>query len=276
MHRIKFLSFYLGLILLLSFAVLSCSNDDNVITPLPVDSSDFRYPFKDGSTWNYTITTSASDIHPDSILHYFSNYPLVTNGTATILYDTMINSVVTKCFLDEFNNGTISYSNRYYYINNDTSLILYASRQQGPPTGMLPLRKIKLFPDVQNDNLPVVYDNKLEVQEDSLYSTLKYPMRTGTEWSYYFPSLNYSYTRKYLGFETIIISSGTFSCMKELTTISLLPNTSYFNYYSGTGLMKTRWFTDDNVHTTVFSPDGDGTYDITTEMKVTSYNIPEN
>jgi len=272
MLKIKFVFIYLGLILLSTVALVNCSGD-NIITPAPVDSSDFRYPFKDGSRWNYTITLSASDIQPDSILYYFNNYPLVTNGTATILYDTMINSVVTKCFLDEFTfNGTLR-KNRFYYINNDTSLILFARRQQGPPTGILPLKKIKnILSDPGNDYSNNVYKNELEFLGDSLYSTLKYPMSSGTEWSYIINGN--TTTKKYSGFENVIVPAGTISCMKEIVTYSYSPTGIYYNYYSKFGLMKTYFLLNNFSVSTPTNPDGIGTVDLTQEVVVTSFNIP--
>lgn len=257
---------YIGLIFFMSCLFISCSDEknNNVLTPAPVDSSDFRYPFTDGSMWNYTITATASDIQPDSILHYFSNYPLVISGTVTILYDTLINSVLTKCFLDEF-TYIFSYSNRYYYINNDTALILYAARQ-GMGTGLLPLKKIRThLSNTDFYNLNSLNNNELTIYGDTS-STLKYPMTTGTEW------INGNVTKKYLGFENLTGPNGIISCMKEQDTYSFFSGT-FYNYYSKNGLMKTYTFINDIAHTTVTSPDGDGTFDSTLETVITSYNI---
>lgn len=259
--------------LFLSFAIINCS--DEIITPIPIDSSDFKYPFSDGSRWTYTRTFSASDIKPDSIRYYFVNYPIVINGTATILYDTIINSVITKCFLDEFTDNNILRTNRYYYLNNDTSLFLYARRQSGPAIGLLPLRKMKnTFFKTEGDN----YENRkslvLESLQDSLNSTLKYPITTGTEWTF---TNTYGVTtiKKYIGFENVNVPAGTVSCMKLSSTI-LIHNTSifdFFDYYSKYGLMKSYSFQDDITVSTVTNPDGIGTIDATDETVVSSYNI---
>ena len=274
MLKIKFAIIYFGLLIFSSAILISCSEDNinNVITPVPVDSSDFRYPFSDGCMWNYTITTSASDIRPDSIRHYFDAYPLIMSGTASILYDTVINSVVTKCFLDEFTANGIMSSNRYYYINNDTALILYARRQQHPAAGILPLRKIINGLKIQSaDNQNRIYNNELEVLNDSLYSTLKYPMITGTEWSN--TSGGVTVVKKYLGFENVTVPSGTISCMKKSDVYSISPSWIYYDYYSGSGLMKTYTFINDIVYTNVANPDGAGTFDLTGETVVTSFHI---
>ncbi len=272
MLNINAVYLYIGLIFFMSCLFISCSDEknNNVLTPAPVDSSDFRYPFTDGSTWNYTITATASDIQPDSILHYFSNYPLVISGTVTILYDTLINSVLTKCFLDEGINA-FAYSNRYYYINNDTSLILYAQRE-GLGSGLLPLKKIKTqLSNLEFDNLKSINYNELKVNGDILYSTLKYPMTTGTEWT---NENFFGYvTKKYLGFENISSPDGIISCMKEQNSYSYFLGT-FYNYYSKYGLMKTYSFINDIDHTTVNSPDGDGTFDSKTEAVITGYHIP--
>jgi len=268
----KFIFVYFGMVLLSSALMISCS-DDQVVTPVtvPVDSSDFRYPFTDGRTWSYSITTTASDIQPDSILHYFTFNPMIVYGSVAILYDTLINSVLTKCLLDEFTTTGIFYSNRYYYINNDTSLILYAQRQ-GLGHGLLPLKKIKNhLSNADYDNLISINNNELKFNGDILYSTLKYPMTTGTEWTNEYSFGNV--TRKYLGFENINGPNGIISCMKEQYSYSFFPGT-YYNYYSKNGLMKTYSFINDIAHTTVNNPDGDGTFDSTTETVITGYFIP--
>jgi len=273
MLKIKFAIICFGLLIFSSALLISCSedNNNNVITPVPVDSSDFRFPFTDGCTWNYLISTTASDIQPDSILHYFNNYPLVV-GTASILYDTVINSVVTKCFLDEFTNGELSYSNRYYYVNSDTAMILYAQRQ-GLGTGLFPLKKTRNEFTLNTDNLNYLNSTELDVPEDSLRITLKYPMVTGTEWSYMILS-GYSVTKKYLGFENVTIPSGTVSCMKESINYSNVANGTYYNYFSKYGLLMSSTFYNDIMLTTISNPDGIGTFDINQETVITSYNIP--
>lgn len=270
--REKIAVLYFFILALSSAFLTSCSedNNNNVITPVPVDSSDFRYPFTDGCIWNYNITTTASDIQPDSILHYFTAYPIIS-GNVIILYDTVINSVLTKCFLDEFSTNGISYSNRYYYINNDTSLILYAQRQ-GLGHGLLPLKKIRNhISNADHDNLNNINNNELKINGDILYSTLKYPMTTGKQWTNEYSIGNIF--KKYLGFENINGPNGIISCMKEQNIYSYFPGT-FYDYYSKHGLMKTYSFLNDITHTTVVSPDGDGTFDSTTEAVITSYFIP--
>jgi len=161
------------------------------------------------------------------------------------------------------------------YINNDTSLILYARRQQHPATGILPLRKIRdPFAGSENDNPIKVYNNEIEILSDSLYSTLKYPMVTGTEWSY--TIAGYKTNKKYSGFENVSVPSGTISCMKVNVVYIYLPTATTYNFYSKFGLIKSDFIYNDIVFTNIINPDGAGTFDLTNENIVTSFNIPSN
>jgi len=271
MLRTKFIFIYLILILLSSLTIINCSDD--IVSPIPVDSSDFRYPFKDGSTWTYKRTISVSDIRPDSILHYFTNYPLVTTGTVTILYDTVFESITTKCFLDEFTLEGVTRTNRFYYINNDSSLILFASRYS-PATGLFPLNTVRnnIFPYVESSNFESKDLNGFSNLIDTIFSTLKYPIITGKEWSYYNGAVTIS--RKYMGFENITVPAGIISCMKVRTTYSSIPDYPFYNYYSKFGLMKRTWYLNDIIFSTVTNPDGIGIIDLNDDSEILSYSIP--
>jgi len=269
MLKTEFIFIYTVLIFLSSLTIINCSDD--IVSRVPVDSSDFRYPFKDGSTWTYKKTFSVSDIRPDSILHYFTDYPLVTTGTVIILYDTVINSITTKCFLDHFTLQGVARTNRFYYINNDTSLILFASRYS-PASGLFPLNTIRnnIF-QIESSN-PKTEDVISSYSIDTLFSTLKYPIITGQEWSY-FNGFN-TISRKYMGFENISVPAGTISCMKERTTYSSIPDDEIYNYYSKFGLMKRTQFINDISFSTIVNPAGIGIIDVNDDSEILSYNIP--
>lgn len=257
--------------LLLSFTIINCSNDP--VSTSTVDSSDFRYPFKDGSTWSYKRTISVSDIRPDSILYYFNDYPLIITGTVTILYDTVINSVTAKCFLDEFTSQGITRTNRFYYINTDTSLFLLTSRSH-PASGLFPLNLVKnnFFTFAERSKFIPDDVNTFSNFSDSIFSVLKYPVVTGKEWTY---SNEFGIIlKKYSGFENITIPAGTISCMKTLTTYSSIPNNPVVNYYSKSGLMKRAWYLNDMVFSTIKNPEGIGTIDTNDDSEILSFNIP--
>lgn len=271
MLKTKFIFIYLILFFILSFTIINCSDDS--VSPAPVDSSDFRYPFKDGSTWTYKRTLSVSDIRPDSILYYFNEYPLTATGTVTILYDTVINSVTTKCFLDEFTLQGVLRSNRFYYVNNDTSLFLYYARFH-PATGLFPLNIVKSsnYPSADKIKFTLKHENTSSYFTDTVFSILKYPVISGKEWSY--SNGFVTILKKYTGFENINFQAGTISCMKTTTAYSYLPNNPVINYYSKYGLMKRTWYQDDIVFSTMKNPDGIGTIDTNDDSEILSYNIP--
>lgn len=268
MHNAKFLLINIFLFTILSLTIINCSDDPVSV----VDTSDFRYPFTDGTYWNYKRTITISDIRPDSILHYFLNNPTVITGKVTILYDTVINSVVTKCFLDEFTNEGITESNRYYYINNDTSLILFYS---GPHSlnGLFPLRIIRnsniIFSEITGKfNFT---SDEISNSGEPLSSTLKYPIVTGTEWT--FNNGNSEVTRSYIGFEIVSTPSITTSCMKEKTTFNYFPNDPIYNYYSKFGLLKRTQYVNDIEFSTITYPNGIGIIDINDESEILSFSI---
>jgi len=270
-YKVKFKTIYIFLFIIISFSILNCSDDPVSV----VDTSDFRYPFTDGSYWNYKRTITISDIRPDSILNYFLNNPTVITGTVTILYDTLINSVLTKCFLDEFTSEGMTRSNRYYYINNDTALILYSARAH-PASGLFPLsiiRNSNIISSEINGNFNYNLNDNSNSSEP-LSSTLKYPIVTGTEWS--FDNGNVETNRKYTGFEIVTTPSVTTSCMKEKTTYSSIPNDPIYNYYSKFGLLKRTQFINDFEFSTITYPDGIGIIDINDESEILSFSIPSN
>lgn len=254
----------------LSITIINCSDD--TVSPV-VDDSDFRYPFTDGSSWDYKRTITVSDIRPDSILSYFSDYPIEITGTVTILYDTVINSVLTKCFLDEFTYLGMPRSNRFYYINNDTAFILYTTRSH-PASGLFPLSIFKNTNILLSEVSRISTENSNDFSNagDSLPSTLKYPVATGTEWS--FTNEYATVTRKYLGFEIVPTSgSGNISCMKMKTTNSVFPDDPIYNYYSKFGLMKRTSSINDVTFSTASSPEGIGTIDINDDSEILSFGI---
>lgn len=266
--KIRILNIFL--LSMISITIINCSDDP--VSPT-VDTADFRYPFTDGSSWQYIRTITISDIRPDSIQHYFLNNPVVITGTVRILYDTVINSVLTKCFLDEYTEDGITRSGRYYYINNDTALILYTA-VSNPGNGLFPLSTIRNNNILSSGISGFFSDNSgsSSNQGNTLSSTLKYPIVPGTEWSFINGPTNL--TRKYLDFENVNVPNGeTVSCMKEVTTYTSIPNDPIYNYYSKFGLMKRTQFVNDFLFSTISNPTGIGYIDINDVSEIQSYNI---
>ncbi|MCB0729134.1 MAG: hypothetical protein KDD00_16830 [Ignavibacteriae bacterium] len=271
MKKVKIAFIYLCLVLLSTSVFINCS-DDNVLNTTPLlDTADFKYPFTDGSSWDYTRKFYATDIRPDSILHYFNNYPIVITGRVAILYDTVINSVLTKCFLDEFVENSITRSNRYYYINTDTALFLFARRQNGPATGLLPLKPYRKNTEAFDNT---INNSGLNLLIDSLNITMKYPVVTGKEWTnYYSGGSNPLSVIKYLSFEIDYGPQNPESGMKTQLNYSYYPDFPEYIFYTKHGLLKRTWSIDNVVFSTFSNPDGIGTFDLYDQTLVNSYNI---
>lgn len=232
----------------------SCSKDDNPVTSVPLDTASFTYPVKDGNYWKYNLTVTYTDCHPDTIKKYLPD--IHANAKVTVLYDTLINSVNTKCFLEQFSWDTIYREARYYYINTDTAFLLYA--KNGFSSGFLP-------PNDKRGSFNILNPPQ---------KILLYPVTTGKHWLI---DTNINASKTYLGFENVNTPAGTISCMKTVRTyisgISPPVSYDYYDYYSSKGLIREHVFYDNMIVTTIEYPEGLGTADITGETILTGYSV---
>ncbi|MBK9332011.1 MAG: hypothetical protein IPM96_06305 [Ignavibacteria bacterium] len=275
MLKRKNILFSTAAISLFALTLISCSEDIVSQPPAPVDSTQFKYPFTNGSRWTYHKVESATNIRPDSIIQYFADYPRITDGTVTILYDTVLNSILTKCFLDEFTIAVNTYQNRYYYINNDTALILYDNVLTFSSGGFLPFGKIK-FNTALSDKGVIL--NTEESDSYSVFDTidiaLKYPFLTGLEWSTFVNNVGSYY--KYMGFENLANPmGGVISCMRVSSVKSYQQAYPVFLFYSKSGLMEKYQNLNDLTVSSVTHPEGIGFVDIEIKSVVTSFQITE-
>lgn len=235
------------------------------------DTSSFTYPLKPGSMWSFKRTIEADDIRPDSILHYFSSYPLITYGTASVLYDTVINGISTTCLLETYISEQYTAVSRQYMINTDTAFIQYASRG--------PSYFISYLKPVLNKSYSLNTDNIFPDEEIRIYNppyeVLEYPVVTGKEWTAY---KNYglidSIQKKYLGWKTLQVQANFVKCMETRCIINFVPQYPFYAYYSKSGLLKQYVFFDDVLVANEIYPEGMGYADITDTYLVTSFNIP--
>lgn len=276
MLKKKYAFFYPALLLLASIATINCS-DNNPVTPPAVDSSDFRYPFTDGSSWSFNMTAVVSNIRPDSIQHYFTDYPLRGEGTITILYDTLFSSVLTKCFLEEYSFDSLHVTNRYYYINSDTALILYDARLNYVNSPMVPLRQANTnVRQISNGNNLISGLLDPDPAVNWPYVVLKYPVRTGELWKVNALFNQFEIIKEYTGFTILSIPLGLVSCMVVRYSYDALPpQPVYYYYYSKNGLMAFMRTLRDVTYTTPANPDGVGIIDLDYESIVTSFHIAE-
>jgi hypothetical protein len=290
MKNLNFSTSILIIILAASF-FYSCAgntptNGSGVWTP--VDTSSFTYPFTTGSTWNYKSTYSAENIRPDSIRHYFAEYPFYGSGTITILYDTLINGVTTRVFLEEYKEiqegDTNIFRSRYYYANYDTALVCYAKRYGWGGSGMpysannkIAFKKNgKLFSkpfEVSN-----YFINGMYRSADSLYIenppavVLKYPVVTGTEWIAKYYQGNPWFIKKYVSFVNLFLGASTISCIKTERKISSFSDIEYYDYYSKAGQLKKDFLAKDMIVTNYLGYEI-GRADTRELYEITSFNI---
>jgi hypothetical protein len=252
----------------IAIILLGCKSDTvtNSTGINTLDTSGFTYPFNIGNSWFYTRKISADDIHPDSILHYFSRYPVISNGSLTILYDTVIENIGTRCFLEVMRVEQRTFQSRTYLIYHDTALLMYAQRGAGffgnPPFNVSVTGKYNL--NDSPDETIYIYDPPIAL--------LKYPVITGKSWVN--PAENFTVTKKYEGYETITIGAGLFKCMKTSATYSIFPESPFYDYYCKFGMLKRYVFYDDALITNQWYPEGIGTADLTDDYIVNSFNIP--
>jgi hypothetical protein len=232
------------------FLFSSCS-DDNPVKPQDLDTSSFTYPVKDGGYWIYYGKTFYTNFNPDSVKNYVSIH--YDTNKVTILYDTVINSVTTKCILNEYSISDGKKNTRFYYVITDTALIWFANR--GFNNGMLP---VKDGPG----------DDSLRLCEPP-QPVLVYPVTKGKVW---YTGTGNGIMRKYVGFENVSTPAGVISCMKTERFYNF-PNISYFDYYSGKGIIKSTFIFPNVLITTPQYPEGVGNADMNYESLLNSYRI---
>lgn len=256
----------------LIFIFTGCS-DDSVTSTGGVYTSDtgsFTYPLKSGSTWSFKRTIKAEDIRPDSIRHYFSNYPLMTYGTAAVLYDTVINGINTACILETYNSGQYSSVSRQYMINTDTACIEYAARGYSNFNSFLKPIGNKIYL-LNTDN--IIPDEEIRINNPPC-EILKYPVLTGKEWTTYKNlGLIRTIEKKYMGWQTLQIQANYIKCIETRCIFDLMAQAPYYAYYSKFGLLKQYVFYDNFLITTEIYPEGIGYADFTDTYLVTSFNI---
>lgn len=263
--------------------ITGCSTDP-VVNSSP-DTTTFTYPIQNGNRWNYTRKILYSDIRPDSIRHHFDT-GYRAEGRVEILYDTLINSIPVKCFIEEITdfsfNDTTRFSGRVYLANYDSGLVLYGYRGNsiGIPADNNSIRY------TFNGNTYSTINRLLGSIGSGVYNrggfqdtlilenppalVLKYPIVTGTEWlaRHVFQGIN----KRYLGYELVTLPGGIYTCMKTQRKWIKYDDLFLYDYHSKYGQLKSDYLIDDIV---VSNEIGQkiGYVDIREVLEVTSFNI---
>lgn len=283
MNTNKFVVF----LLLFSILFTACKSDDSINNSgsLPVDTSGFVYPFDIGNYWNYESISTVSDIRPDSIAHFFSEYPLYGSGIMRIVKDTLLNGVTTRQFVDSYMQDSVTYTSKIYYLQSDTALIQYAYSIHAS-SGIFPRLKNNLHLKFSGGEanspaeLLLQYKNSVSnipvdtlIYENPAPQALRYPIVTNFQWVY----RNFEQsilTKKYLQFESLSVGHLAVSCIKTEFKWSTIDNMEAYQYYTKYGKLKDYLFLNDVMVTNELGHIL-GTIDIKEVTNVTSYHVAE-
>jgi hypothetical protein len=275
-------------IILFPLILVSCK-DNSVSTGGNVpslDTSSFAYPFKDGSSWNYSRKYTAFNFRPDSVKRVFSDFPIYGNGTTTILYDTSIYGKMTKCFHVTYTEDSYTYKLREYYGNYDSGLVCFGYRgffgasltpyRVGGITftfkGNIFHSFNELFYTYENNRVTPAAPNDTLILEVPPVVCLKYPEVSGMQWFFKgIEGFDFIY-KKYIGFEKVMCGIGYYSCMKTQRIWSTVPELELFDYYSKVGILKRDYTIRDLLIMNEFG-DTLGFVDLNDLYTVTSFNI---
>jgi hypothetical protein len=266
----------------------ACS-DDNPANPPPsepVDTSTFIYPIGIGSTWSYSTYFTVSNIRPDSIGHYFSHYPVSGSGSINVLYDTTIGIYTARCFFETYNEGTVTYSSRFYFLNNDTALICPGYRQHNFQSFNPYIVKYRMSFRFQGRSFSelrdiLAYYNEFTnsgsdslIIEDPPVECLKYPVLKGTQWVFKNIIGGPVIYKKYINFENVTVDTQKIGCVRTQRIRTGTSDLVLFDFYSRFGQLK-KDYTVKNAE--VRNPQGFpiGFVDYNYLYTVTSYNLTE-
>lgn len=213
---------------------------------------------------------------------FFHDFPVFGNGTTTILYDTSVFGIMTKCFHVSYTENSYAFELREYYGNYDSGLVCYGYRGFfGTPLTPYRVGGItfafngntfhsfsELFYTYENNRVTPATPNDTLILEVPPVVCLKYPEVTGMQWV--FKNVIY---KKYLGFENLMCGIRYYSCMKTQRIWNTMPELQLFDYYSKVGILKRDYTIRDLLIMNEFG-DTLGFADINDLYTVTSFNIP--
>ena len=277
----KQLTYFITSFLIISSAAIyfsSCGSDEvtgtNNPPAEPVDTSAFQFPFTTGSSWNYSISVSAENIRPDSIRYYFSSYPLTGYGYSEVLYDTVIPiGGPVRVIFDMTIMGNDTLASRYYYTQNENSMVCYGFRGTSTPAfpfdkhgAGIPYATALSFAGL--DNL-TASDTFIVLNPPVI--VLKYPVVKNTQWIMFdLGSSNIS--KKYISWENYHLDTAVIACMKTQRIWSSNSDFVFYDYYSKYGQMKRDYLSRNSA---VKNQQGFtiGYYDLREVYSVTSFII---
>lgn len=265
----------------------SCKTDDSINNNVntPVDTSTFILPLEIGNYWNYPSISTVSDIRPDSILHFFTEYPIYGSGTLSSVQDTLLNGTLTRQFSNNYIENSVTYISKIFYIQNDTSLLQYAYSISSS-SDIFPDLKTKLYykfnGKLYNSPRELLFNTEYEmnmtlndtlIYENPAPAALLYPIVKGREWLYrnfYSNTIN----KKYLNFENLTVGSIIASCIKTNLFWGPVNFAEVYDYYSKYGKLRHYLYANDVIVTDEFGHEL-GKIDLKDISNVTSFYVAE-
>jgi len=281
-------AFAVTLLFILSISVIIISCSDEPVTPAggiaeTVDTGTFIYPFTIGDSWNVKRTMSFENPRPDSIRHYFTDPPVVYNGSISILYDTIINGTAAKCFLETETEDSMVYVNRLYYYQTDTGFYCLANRNSMFGYFM-PFRKNNLSFEKYGIKMQNPFALEQMILSGSPHQSsdtfiiftppvlsLKYPVLKNIEW--FFFNGFFTVYKKYTEFVNLTVNGQKIACIKTQRRYVGWDDFLFYEYYSKYGQMQSNHLFKDMLVTTINNPDGIGYVDSREKIEVLSFNV---
>lgn len=262
-------------ILIFLMEIQSCKDSSDPV--IPIDSS-FIYPLEIGNTWTYHVSTTLSNIQPDSIKKYLTNRSedLQVSVTKNILLDSLT--------VYEMKEESENYPDYYaYYSNQEERFVKYAYRNSA---GRILPKKIAIknfrfhgisFNHVSEliNELGVTKSLSKALNDSIIYFqqpriVLLYPLEIGSEWMY--SSAETIIDKKVMGKETVKTDVALYECYK-IQRIYDYDDFIYYEYVGSDGLIKTVLTVKNIAITTVESPEVIGHADMKYTVVLTDINF---
>jgi hypothetical protein len=265
------------ILLIIVLGIQSCKHNVNQVSLV---DNNFKYPLKIGNRWTYNVSTTWSDISPDSIRYMLTDTSTVLS--VLVERDTVLDT--NKVY--KLTEGGSNYGAAGYYSNENNGFIKYGYNDY--PGTVLPKSKfglrflfngsyynnIRELVKILEENVPLS-----KILRDTIYYfdppriIYKYPLEAGNEWL--FSTSGIVIYKKVLGKEIINTGTGSVECYKIqwIYPNEEFGNIEYYEYVGDKGLLKTDITFHNIVITTIEYPDGVGTADVTYERLVSGTNF---
>ena len=243
---------------LVSCFILPFNNCGQVKNPLGFDFFEYTYPMKIGNQWEYDRGFYLFNIRPDSIKSLLPitdtlrSYSSITIPKQEILKD----SLLTYQLIEDFTEDSRTITSESYYLHRMDGLYLCAYKGVGltlPKSGKA--YKI-IFKGLSFNKIHEITDylinlrNNAYYNADSLYyenpplQTLKYPLKTGLQWTIRESGEPWLVEKKVISEERIKVPAGRYDCIKIQYLIDLDGDNKWdediilFDYIGKDGLIK--------------------------------------